>query len=76
MDKSKLEKVISKIKPSTVIHLAAVSHDGKSNLFPEYAYKNSFETLFNTLDVIRSRKIHLIYFHQVWFMELLKKSCR
>ena len=62
MDKSKLEKVISKIKPSTVIHLAAVSHDGKSNLFPEYAYKNSFETLFNTLDVIRSRKIHLIYF--------------
>ena len=76
MDKSKLEKVISKIKPSTVIHLAAVSHDGKSNLFPEYAYKNSFETLFNTLDVIRSRKIHLIYFSSSMVYGTFKKSCR
>ena len=36
-------------KPDILIHLAAVSHDGRSNQNPELAYQNSFRTLFNSL---------------------------
>ena len=45
-----------------MIHLAAVSHDNRSNTHPEIAYRNSHKTLFNTLECIKeNKKIHLIW---------------
>ena len=74
-NKAKLKKKIDHLNPSTVVHLAAVSHDGKSNLFPDFAYKNSFETLFNLLDILKSKKkTHLVYLSSSMVYGTFKKK--
>lgn len=58
----KLRAITNKFNPDFVVHLAAVSHDGKSNLNPKYAFNNSYKTLFNTLEILKSKnKTHLIF---------------
>ncbi len=58
-----LSKVINKIKPQVIIHLAAVSHANKSNKDPFSTFDHSFRTLENALDNANSEVIeHFIYF--------------
>ena len=63
-DGNKLKKIFYEYKPNIVIHLAAVSHDNRSNINPRETFENSFVTLFNSLDQSKlySKKIHFIYF--------------
>ncbi|MBI29368.1 MAG: nucleoside-diphosphate sugar epimerase [Pelagibacteraceae bacterium] len=61
--KSKILKIVQNFKPNIVIHLAAVSHDSRSNTNPEEAFENSQRTLFNSLESIKDKKnSHFIYF--------------
>ncbi len=60
-----LSKTMSQIEPDTVIHLAAVSHAGKSNKDPFSTFDHSLRTLENALDSARSTSSnidHFIYF--------------
>ena len=62
-NKSKISKIFKNFKPKVVIHLAAVSHDSRSNTNPEAAFQNSHRTLFNSLESAKEIKnLHFIYF--------------
>ena len=49
-NKKQLNNVVKKYHPDVLVHLAAVSHDGRSNKNPKLAFNNSFKTLFNSLE--------------------------
>ena len=68
---NKYNTIYQKFAPDIVIHLAAVSHANKSNKDPHYTFDNSLRTLENTLDICRSKKTHVIFFRQAWFMGIL-----
>ena len=60
-----LTEIIGKIRPDTVIHLAAVAHAGKSNKDPYSTFDHSLRTLENALDIARSPSLsvkHFVYF--------------
>jgi len=60
-----ISRVLTKVNPDTLIHLAAVSHAGKSNKDPYSTFDHSLRTLENALDNARSRALsvrHFIYF--------------
>ena len=74
-NKGQLQKIVKKFDPDVLIHLAALSHDGKSNKNPELALKNSFNTLFNSLESIKhSKKAHFIYLSSSMVYGTFKKS--
>jgi nucleoside-diphosphate-sugar epimerase len=56
-----LSKVLGKIKPDVIVHLAAVSHAGKSNKDPYSTFDHSLRTLENALDYSRGIIDHFIY---------------
>jgi nucleoside-diphosphate-sugar epimerase len=56
-----LSKILDKIKPDAIVHLAAVSHAGKSNKDPYSTFDHSLRTLENALDNARIRLEHFIY---------------
>lgn len=62
--KKSIINLVQTFNPDFVIHLAAVSHDNRSNSNPEEAFENSFRTLFNSLESIKNNKKKplLIYF--------------
>ncbi len=60
-DYHKMSKIYEEIKPSTIIHLAAVSHANKSNKDPHNTFDHSLRTLENTLDIAKTNKTHVIY---------------
>ncbi|HEV3027356.1 MAG TPA: NAD(P)-dependent oxidoreductase [Planctomycetota bacterium] len=49
-------------KPQVIIHLAAVSHAGRSNKDPWSTFDHSSRTLENALDCARGNAEHFIYF--------------
>jgi len=57
-----LSKILDHIKPDTIVHLAAISHAGKSNKDPYSTFDHSLRTLENALDNTRKRLEHFIYF--------------
>jgi len=60
-----LSRVLKKINPDTLVHLAAVSHAGKSNKDPYSTFDHSLRTLENALDNARSDALsirHFVYF--------------
>lgn len=57
-----LGRLISRIKPQIVIHLAAVAHADRSNKDPYSTFDHSLRTLENALDSTRDRVEHFIYF--------------
>ena len=61
-DYTALSKIASEIEPDTLIHLAAVSHAGKSNKDPYSTFDHSLRTLENALDCRRKKLEHFIYF--------------
>ena len=50
-----LGRVISDINPQVIVHLAAVSHAGRSNKDPFSTFDHSLRTLENALDCARDR---------------------
>ena len=59
-NKNKILKIFRNFKPNVAIHLAAVSHDSRSNSNPEVAFQNSLRTLFNSLESSKEiKKLHL-----------------
>lgn len=61
-DYDALSRILSWIKPQTIIHLAAVSHAGKSNKDPFSTFDHSLRTLENALDNSRDQIEHFIFF--------------
>jgi len=57
-----MSRMLSQIKPQVVVHLAAVSHAGKSNKDPYSTFDHSLRTLENTLDWSRGNAEHFIFF--------------
>lgn len=57
-----LSHVLSQIKPQIIIHLAAISHAGKSNKDPYSTFDHSLRTLENALDYARNNVEHFVYF--------------
>jgi nucleoside-diphosphate-sugar epimerase len=53
---------LSRMEPDVVVHLAAISHAGKSNKDPLSTFDHSLRTLENALDYARGSGVHLIYF--------------
>ncbi len=61
-DYHRLTHTLAEFKPDTVVHLAAVSHAGKSNKDPYSTFDHSMRTLENTLDYARGASLeHFIY---------------
>ena len=74
-NKKSVENIVKKHKPDFLIHLAAVSHDNRSNDNPNDAFENSFKTLFNSLEAIKNlKKTHIIYFSSSMVYGTFKKS--
>lgn len=74
-NKNIISNIIKSIKPNFLIHLAAVSHDNRSNQNPQEAFENSFITLFNSLEAIKNNKeIHFIYFSSSMVYGTFKKK--
>ena len=49
-DYQKMSKLYAEIKPEVIVHLAAVSHAGRSNKNPHTTFDHSLRTLENMLD--------------------------
>lgn len=56
-----LSRMISTIKPQVIVHLAAVSHAGRSNKDPYSTFDHSLRTLENALDSARGSCEHFVY---------------
>ncbi len=56
-----LSRVLSQINPQVIIHLAAISHAGKSNKDPFSTFDHSLRTLENALDNARGKVEHFIF---------------
>jgi|TARA_B110000037_G_scaffold214511_1_gene270514 nucleoside-diphosphate-sugar epimerase len=56
-----MSRLIEKVQPDIIVHLAAVSHANKSNKDPHTTFDHSLRTLENTLDLARNNKAHVIY---------------
>ncbi|MFH1504529.1 MAG: NAD(P)-dependent oxidoreductase, partial [Candidatus Omnitrophota bacterium] len=57
-----LSRLLSRLKPQVIIHLAAVAHAGRSNKDPYSTFDHSLRTLENTLDYSKNDVEHFIYF--------------
>lgn len=57
-----LTQLLKDIAPQVVVHLAAVSHAGRSNKDPYSTFDHSLRTLENALDFSRGLAEHFIYF--------------
>ena len=58
-----LSRILDEIKPQDIVHLAAISHAGRSNKDPYSTFDNSLVTLENALDAARGLDVeHFIYF--------------
>ncbi len=56
-----LTRLMTELKPEIVVHLAAVSHAGRSNKDPYSTFDHSLRTLENALDSSRGRVEHFIF---------------
>ena len=55
------DRMLKKIKPDILVHLAAVSHSSKSNKNPHNTFDNSLRTLENSLDYCRNNIEQFIF---------------
>ena len=56
-----LGRVLNQLKPQVIVHLAAVSHAGRSNKDPHSTFDHSLRTLENALDCARDSVEQFIY---------------
>lgn len=57
-----LSLLVSKFKPHALVHLAAISHAGKSNKDPYSTFDHNLRTLENALDACRENVGHFVFF--------------
>jgi nucleoside-diphosphate-sugar epimerase len=57
-----LSRAVTRFKPDTVVHLAAVAHANRANKDPYSTFDHSTRTLENALDASRSLRPHFVYF--------------
>jgi nucleoside-diphosphate-sugar epimerase len=57
-----LSRILFKIKPQVIVHLAAVAHAGRSNKDPFSTFDHSLRTLENALDSARDPDINVEHF--------------
>lgn len=57
-----LSRLLQQVKPQVIVHLAAISHAGKSNKDPFSTFDHSLRTLENALDWSRDNLEHFIFF--------------
>lgn len=57
-----LSRILNQIKPNVIVHLAAVSHAGRSNKDPFSTFDHSLRTLENALDWARGEAIERFVF--------------
>jgi nucleoside-diphosphate-sugar epimerase len=60
-DYNALVRLMDEIDPEVIVHLAAVSHAGRSNKDPFSTFDHSLRTLENSLDTARHRNAHFVY---------------
>lgn len=56
-----LSRIVNQIKPQVIVHLAAISHAGRSNKDPYSTFDHSLRTLENALDDARDGIEHFIF---------------
>ena len=56
-----LGRLLEEIRPSVVVHAAAVAHAGQSNKDPYTTFDHSLRTLENALDYARDNADHFVY---------------
>lgn len=56
-----LSRVLNQVKPQVIVHLAAVSHAGRSNKDPSSTFDHSLRTLENALDYARGSIEQIIF---------------
>lgn len=56
-----LSRVLAQVRPQVIVHLAAVSHAGRSNKDPYSTFDHSLRTLENALDNARGRVEHFVF---------------
>lgn len=56
-----LSRMLGSIKPQVIVHLAAISHAGRSNKDPYSTFDHSLRTLENALDHARCSCEHFVY---------------
>jgi len=56
-----LSRILDKMAPDVIVHLAAVSHAGKSNKDPYSTFDHSLRTLENALDDVKYKGTHFVY---------------
>jgi nucleoside-diphosphate-sugar epimerase len=61
-DYNRMSLTLGRMEPDVIVHLAAISHAGKSNKDPLSTFDHSLRTLENVLDYARDSGIHLVYF--------------
>lgn len=61
-DYQMIGRLIGKLDPDALVHLAAVAHANVANKDPYSTFDHSLRTLENTLDCVRDSKAHFIYF--------------
>lgn len=61
-DYNAMSRLLGRIKPQVLIHLAAVAHANRSNKDPYSTFDHSLRTLENTLDYSRGNVEHFVYF--------------
>lgn len=60
-DYAALGRMLERLAPQAIVHLAAVSHANRSNKDPFSTFDHSLRTLENALDVARGRVEHFVY---------------
>jgi nucleoside-diphosphate-sugar epimerase len=61
-DHRALWDVLTRVNPQVIVHLAAVSHAGRSNKDPHTTFDHSLRTLENSLEWAKKSAEHFIYF--------------
>ena len=60
-DYHSLSRLLTRLKPDVIVHLAAVAHAGRSNKDPHSTFDHSLRTLENALDWARDEADHFIF---------------
>ena len=62
-DYAAVSKIVAKLRPDVILHLAAIAHANKSNKDPYSTFGHNLRTLENTLDAARHIGLkHFVYF--------------
>jgi nucleoside-diphosphate-sugar epimerase len=70
-----LSRLLGQIRPQVIVHLAAVSHAGRSNKDPYSTFDHSLRTLENALDCARDNVKHFIFLSSSMVYGTFRTEC-